>query len=740
MWYSLSISTLSFPPFLPSFLPSFPSFFLFFLINFFRYPDNKKNAREVGQSEISRSKIFEIIRGVVVRSWSASRQAGYNKCVEANSCPDPKPQMKALIALSLVGQSHGVRTSLRHRDSALNYGISGVVHRAQPQQNADMGEVGKDTIAEDAPSQLSEHRSKSHTAVNTQRLAGALSTSAPILNSTSTWGYDLSLDTTRSTSAVAELDAYGSTTSGGNAGNVGGTIAVQDSDLGGIRLVGTFVGLEVSSTGGFYIGDGVSCDDVMASGPPYSPEGPAPDTWQSTTWISDASGMAQVKYQLGDFSLGGANPVAGRVVVVQNSTGASVACGVLASTSGQVLHMAAYPGYDGKYSDLAGTLLVSNLNAAGAVGVQIAGTVGGLETASAGGIHVHEGFTCAVADAVGGHYWPMSTFEVDPWCSSGAECATVWNSDATGAARVQVSVPSFSLETWNPVAYRAVVLHLSNGTRAGCGLAGQPQNAVAYLGKYPGYAWKNGTGSNVTGTVVVQNAAVSAAGAAASDNAMYTSAIDVVATLAGLEVNASGGIHVHEGVSCAKASGVGGHYWPLSTFSADPWCSSDVNCSTVWVSNENGVAQVRFSVDGFSLTATNPVANRALVVHDSSGARVACGVLTSTHGEVVHVNGYPGSGGSLYANTTGTLVVSNLKEGVMVRGTLGNTMANGTGMLQVKEGYSCVEAAALGADSTSGLSFNPWEEATFVTDAVGTATVRAVDVLKALIPVNVVIV
>jgi hypothetical protein len=61
-------------------------------------------------------------------------------------------------------------------------------------------------------------------------------------------------------------------------------------------------------------------------------------------------------------------------------------------------------------------------------------------------------------------------------------------------------------------------------------------------------------------------------------------------------------------------------------------------------------------------------------------------------------------------------------------------------MLQVKEGYSCVEAAALGADSTSGLSFNPWEEATFVTDAVGTATVRAVDVLKALIPVNVVIV
>jgi len=543
-----------------------------------------------------------------------------------------------------------------------------------------------------------------------------------------TSSYDNSLDATRSTSAVAELNAYTSNP----ASSVGGTVAVQDSDLGGIRLLGTFVGLEASSTGKFYIGEGVSCDDVQASGAPFLPDGSlaAMDPWASKNWSSDASGLAQVNAQVYDLSLGGANPVAGRVVVVQNSTGASVACGVLASTSGQVVHMAAYPGYVGTYSALKGTLLVTNLEAAAAAGVQVAGTVGGLETSASGGIHVHDGFTCDDADGVGGHYWPTSTFAADPWCSSGADCATVWSSDATGAARVQVSVPSFSLETWNPVAYRAIVLHLSNGTRAGCGLTGQPQNAVAFLGYYPGYGWQDGaTGKNVTGTVVVQNAAVSAA-AAGSEN--YASAIDVVATIAGLQANASGGIHVHEGVSCAEASDVGGHYWPSTTFSADPWCSSDVGCATVWVSNERGVAEVRFSVDGFSLTATNPVANRAVVVHDSSGTRVGCGVLASTPGEVVQVAGYPDSSvdSSAYANTTGTLVVSNLKEGVMVRGTLGNTKANSTGVLQLKAGYSCVEAEALGADYSSGLSFNPWAEAKYTTDAVGTATVRDVDTCR----------
>ena len=148
------------------------------------------------------------------------------------------------------------------------------------------------------------------------------------------------------------------------------------------------------------------------------------------------------------------------------------------------------------------------------------------------------GYTCDVASAVGGHYYDVASGEADPWAT------TQYTTDAMGCATVNIDMPSFSLDSSWPVAYRAVVAHLSTDVKVSCGLIGTPSAAVAMVGAYPAYT---GILSNVTGTVVVQDSA---------------SGITMTGTLAGLEANVVGGIHVHVGTTCETAESVGGHYYP----------------------------------------------------------------------------------------------------------------------------------------------------------------------------------
>ena len=51
-----------------------------------------------------------------------------------------------------------------------------------------------------------------------------------------------------------------------------------------------------------------------------------------------------------------------------------------------------------------------------------------------------------------------------------------------------------------------------------------------------------------------------------------------------------------------------------------------------------------------SLAGDYPVAYRVVVVHDSGGNRVACGVLLPTSGEVVSLSKYPGYTGTYEAS------------------------------------------------------------------------------------------
>lgn len=77
-----------------------------------------------------------------------------------------------------------------------------------------------------------------------------------------------------------------------------------------------------------------------------------------------------------------------------------------------------------------------------------------------------------------------------------------------------------------------------------------------------------------------------------------------------------GGVHIHEGKTCLTS---GGHFWNKERFPVDPWLF------TKWTSNFEGKCAVAYPVNvGFSLLEND---GHAVVVHDSTGARVACGIL-----------------------------------------------------------------------------------------------------------------
>ena len=66
---------------------------------------------------------------------------------------------------------------------------------------------------------------------------------------------------------------------------------------------------------------------------------------------------------------------------------------------------------------------------------------------------------------------------------------------------------------------------------------------------------------------------------------------------------------------------MGGHYWTPAS-SDDPW-----NSDTVYQSKSDGSAQGQVTVDcGYALA---DVLIHAIVVHDSEGTRIACGVIGS---------------------------------------------------------------------------------------------------------------
>ena len=102
--------------------------------------------------------------------------------------------------------------------------------------------------------------------------------------------------------------------------------------------------------------------------------------------------------------------------------------------------------------------------------------------------------------------------------------------------------------------------------------------------------------------------------------------------LQGLETEATGGLHIHSGTSCQDTASQGGHYYSTDVYpdpTTEPWTA------TTYTTGANGQAHGSFRVlPGVSMAsvAINTKAtgtNKVLVLHNSAGVRIACGVLKS---------------------------------------------------------------------------------------------------------------
>ena len=326
------------------------------------------------------------------------------------------------------------------------------------------------------------------------------------------------------------------------------------------------------------------------------------DPW-TTTYTSNAKGVATVDLELADFSVTSSLglPVAYRTFVVHDGSSARIGCGIVGDPTASVASIGTYPSYAGANA-ASGTIAVTEIDRSSG-GIFVFGTLTGLEASVTGGIHIHSGVSCTTTDGPAGHYWP--DMDVDPWL------VTTYTSDASGVASLELTVDDYTLNDGYPVAGRTVVVHDAAGARIGCGVIESTAGEIATLGAYPAVA-----DSTVTGTALV---------------APCTMGVEITATVGGLEASTNGGFHIHSGFSVdatvdnngdsATSTSVGGHFW---AFGNDPWNN------VKYTSNANGVASLTaMHMENFTMNEGAPVLYHPLVVHKNAGARSGAGLIST---------------------------------------------------------------------------------------------------------------
>jgi len=498
---------------------------------------------------------------------------------------------------------------------------------------------------------------------------------------------------------VVEMGPYpGPTGRAGVAGTLGVTYdPVTDS----LTIEGVVTGLQPSTAGGWHVHAGFTCDVAADVGGHYLDAGGA-DPWARLAYITGAAtsttpGVTTISTTVEGFSLHAQSPVLGRAVVFHNAAGTRIACGLIRPSNGELVRLGSYPLSPQLLtpSSVTGLLLVEDEDY-NSGGLLVRGTLAGLSTGE-GGWHIHSGYTCEVATSVGGHYFP--NMPLDPWTVENGGPTYIAN--AQGVAQVRYNISAFSLHQSNPVAGRALVIHdtIAQGSgRMGCGRIEAGSSAVAYLQSYPG------TANNLGGTLLV--------------NALPSGDIYVSGLISGLNASTSGGWHIHSGFSCDNPLLVGGHYF--ASGQVDPWLS------TRYAANNEGVAKLGHLVGAFSLERVMPTLGRAIVVHNSFGDRVACGLIQPLHGRSVTLDRYPGTNGQGYE---GTLVISSssgASPSLSFRGTLSGLPRESSGGWHIHSGHTCDEAAGVGGHYLID-GVDPWLNVQYTTDARGVATLAPIN-------------
>ncbi|KAK3281322.1 hypothetical protein CYMTET_10877 [Cymbomonas tetramitiformis] len=320
--------------------------------------------------------------------------------------------------------------------------------------------------------------------------------------------------------------------------------------------------------------------------------------------------------------------ISGTVTVTESATaGGSGAVAVAYDLSGLPAgslsaQMDAYPGYDGEYT-VGGTVVVTRVNR---TSIRVTYNLSSLEASKEGGMHIHTGSSCVEASEVGGHYFSPANGS-DPWDM------TTYSADSSGLA-----VGSFEISSGHPYdenTGHAFVVHLSNGTRAGCGTL----EAAGYgLHIHEGLACDDAGGHYWTpasdpdpwaATLYYPDGEGNAEGVLEVDSgyAYLNNSGHALVVHSGSERIGCGvlaqvryGMHIHEGTACEDA---GGHYWTPAS-DPDPW-----NLDTsYYVPCGKGNAEGSFSIwSGYELEAA---LGHAFVIHGAQGERIGCGVLSGT--------------------------------------------------------------------------------------------------------------
>jgi hypothetical protein len=271
-----------------------------------------------------------------------------------------------------------------------------------------------------------------------------------------------------------------------------------------------------------------------------------------------------------------------------------------------VASISQYPGYNG-------TLKVTGHVAVGGFGDSLAmswllqGVEGDLcsevpeGVANACGVHIHEGTTCSDAAQVGGHFFDTDKFSSDPWAP------TAYKALEQGVSFGLTNVKAG--KSLSDVQGRAMVVHDHTGGRVGCGLieAGMLEAARKTISfqPYPGY----------TGVLKVEGEALVWSLLKTAWVQFSIAGVEEECTQTPEGVANACGIHIHEGKTCEDATQVGGHFYD-SSIASDPWASQ------VYLARDGGATGLFPTKIG-----TDDVAGRTLVVHDKTGARVACGLI-----------------------------------------------------------------------------------------------------------------
>lgn len=479
---------------------------------------------------------------------------------------------------------------------------------------------------------------------------------------------------------------------------VGGFLSV-DTNEGGLTIKGFVTGLEASTSGGLHIHSGFTCQDAAQVGGHWyntNMKDKEDDPW-TTNWESDGMGVAtpDITVSSGDMGLS-AQLAIGHAVVVHDSNGTRVACGVLEPLKGKLVHLGVYPNVNGTQR---GLLSVNDMqDTGGKWGIHIAGTVVGMPAGITDkGWHIHDGFSCEDHEGVGGHYW-QSPLAADPWVPD--DFNSVYTADDQGVAHVDQWFDGFHVHASpNDVVYHTVVFHGEGSTRLLCGTIGKATHAATTMAPYPSYAGNVNNTYTSNGTLVVT---------------VSETEVHMRGYLFNLPPSKTTGIHIHSGYSCDTHSDAGGHWW-VGAPKADPW-------DTTYTSDAQGVAKVDITVTAAQL-GLNPLESVAhtIVVHNGA-ERIGCGVLEPLNGRVAEMGEYPGT----MSETEGLVVVDDLIGNLRLRGTVLNLEPSSSLGFHIHAGYSCEsnDTKAVGPHYFVEGTPDDWIGVNYKSNAAGVAQIH----------------